>query len=257
MSEISSRQVKRLLVAPLLVAATSASADFIGFRVSAEAWAQDYSGELLSSGSIVDQIDLNDDLGYDSETGHSYSVQLEHPIPLLPNLLLRQTELEIDQQSVISRSFNFDGVTYLASEPVYSSSDLSHTDLTLYYELLDNWVSLDLGVTVRKFSQGAQLRSLVDPANRGELEIDELVPMLYAAGKVELPLSGYYLSLSANGVAVGDASLFDYQAAIGYESTIGLGVEAGMRRFDIEYDDTNEFADVTVSGAYLGLFYHF
>ena len=62
-----------------------------------------------------------------------------------------------------------------------------------------------------------------------------------------------------NEVSYDDSSITDYQAGIGYETDIGLGIEAGLRSFQIDYDDSDddEEADLTIDGIYAGVFYHF
>jgi hypothetical protein len=44
---------------------------------------------------------------------------------------------------------------------------------------------------------------------------------------------------------------------LGWESSIGLGIEVGYRYFDVQYEDSQEEADVTIEGVYAGLFFHF
>ncbi len=232
-----------------------AAADTLGFYVGANSWQQDFEGSVLSSNSeTFNTVDLQDDLGYDDETATSFYVALEHPIPIIPNLRLAQTEVEIREDTTFNRNIEFDGVTYGVSEPITSVSDLSHTDLTLYYEVLDNWVSLDLGLTARIFSEGFEVSSMSESS---EFELDETLPMIYAAVKFELPLTGLYIGAQGNGISYSGDSVMDYSINLGYETSIGLGIEAGYRSFEIEYEDDNEKADITIDGSYIGLFYHF
>lgn len=243
------------LIAALGITASSPLyADFIGFKVGAYNWSQDYDGEIQSSSDILDEIDLNNDLGLKEEDGNTYYLALEHPIPIIPNIRIQQTDLEIKETSNPTRSFSFDDQTFVVTDDITTTSDLSHTDATLYYELLDNWISIDFGLTIRQFSEGVELRSNTTGA---ELEIDEAIPMLYLAAEVELPLTGLYVAAEVNGLGTGDASLIDYKATIGYESGIGLGVEAGLRSFEIDYDDDDEQANLTIDGIFAGVFYHF
>ena len=237
-----------------LTVTTATQADVLGFRIGGYSWSQEYSGDVQSSNSAIDEVDINDDLGLDDETGTTFYVALEHPVPFLPNIMLQQTDLEVEETANPTKTFTFEGQTYNVTDEITTTSDLSHTDATLYYEILDNWVSLDVGLTIRQFSEGIELSS---PTTSSELDIDATVPMLYVGAKFELPLTGLYINADINGISVGDASLMDYKAAIGYESTIGLGIEAGLRNFEIDYDDDDEQANLTIDGAYVGVFYHF
>ena len=236
----------------LILCSTSVTsyADTLGFRLGAYSWTQNYDGNIQSSGSGLDEIDITDDLGFDDETGTVIFFALEHPIPILPNILIQQTELEINEDS--DTTIIFDGVAFTSE--FNSDSDLSHTDLTLYYEVLDNWVNLDLGLTIRNFDGGVVVSN---DFGIGEEEIEETIPMIYIAAKFDLPLTGLYVGASANGMTISDATLIDYQLNLGYETSIGLGIEAGMRNFTLDYDDDGDEADVTIDGAYIGAFYHF
>lgn len=238
-----------------LSAASALHADTIGFVVGGYSWEQEYEGDIQSSSNIIDEIDINDDLGFDDETGSVVYFKLEHPVPFIPNIMLQQTELEIKETSSPTKNFTFDGTVYAVTDQITTTSDLSHTDATLYYEILDNWISIDLGLTVRLFDEGFELTSAISGTE--VLEVDEAVPLLYVGAKVELPLTGLFVSADINGIGLGDASLIDYKASIGYESSLGLGIEAGLRSFEIDYDDDDEQANLTIDGAFLGVFYHF
>jgi outer membrane protein len=235
-----------------------ASADFIGFRIGASAWNQNYEGTVQSG---PDTLDVENVLGLDSETNNSFYVAFEHPVPLIPNVKLARTEMDTEEENTISEGFIFDDTPFSANSLVRTVSDLSHTDLTLYYEVLDNWVSLDLGITVRQFDEGISLsyRLQEDGLSVSASEkIDDVLPMLYAAAKFDLPFTGLYAGGDVNAVSYDGDSLFDYKINIGYETSLGFGAEVGFRSFELDYEDSRtEKADITVDGGYASIFYHF
>ncbi len=246
---------KTVSIVGLTSAAGLVQADTLGFSVGGYFWQQNYEGTAISSDLPIDQIDIEDDLGLEDDSGHTVYVAFEHPIPLLPNVMVQRTELNIEATAQPSRDFSFDGVTYTATDTIATNSDLSHTDATLYYELLDNWVSLDFGLTIRHFDQGIRLESAT--AGDSELELDVTIPMAYLAAKGELPLSGFFAKAEANGISYGDGRLLDYRVSLGYETDFGIGIEFGMRNFDVDYEDGNEEANFTIDGGYAGVYYHF
>lgn len=237
------------LIAGALMPMTAA-ADAVGWRLGTNAWQEAYSGEVESGGAV---IDLENDLGYDDETGYSAYLALEHPIPVLPNVLLQYTNMDVDASGFLD-NVEFDGINY--SGDVDSSIDISHTDVTLYYELLDNWVNLDLGLTGRVFQNGVEITDVATGIT-GSLDIDYVIPLLYAEARFDLPLTGLSLGVSGNGVTYDGDTLYDIKATVSYEFVFGLGVEAGYRDFELDYDDDTEFADVTIDGAFAGLFWDF
>lgn len=232
--------------------ATASHADTIGFRVGAYQWQPDYEGSVRSGG---ESVDLEQDLGFSDDDASVVFLALEHPVPLLPNVLLQHTRLDSDATAVLNRSFTFDDVTYNVNDQVTTSLDLTHTDLTLYYEILDNWMELDLGLTVRHFSNEVSIRST--SAGASSVDLSVTLPMVYAAARFNLPLSGLYVAVDGSGVSYSGDRLIDYRALIGYETGIGLGVEVGVRRFDLRYEDDNDEADIKTDGVYGQVFYHF
>jgi outer membrane protein len=101
------------LLAVAIVAATPvmAQADLL-FTVQAGAsmWNAEATGTV--EGSSNASFDLEDTLGIDSESNNVLFASFEHPIPVLPNIKIMKTDLD------------------LAGD--YSSQiDLSHTDLTM------------------------------------------------------------------------------------------------------------------------------
>ncbi|MGK0498387.1 MAG: outer membrane protein [Oceanicoccus sp.] len=239
-----------------MLSAGGLKADTVGFQVGANIWQQSFSGKVLADSNSTNTIDIEDDLAYDDEQASNFYVALEHPIPLLPNIRLAQTEIDVSEASTFNRNIDFDGEIYNVNEEITSSSDLSHTDVTLYYELLDNWISLDVGITARIFSEGFNIQSLTTSSG---FELDETLPLVYLATKFDLPLSGLYVGAHANVISYDGNSIVDYSINLGYETKLGLGIEAGFRslKLDYEEDSDDEAADITIDGGYVGLFYHF
>lgn len=228
-------------------------ADNVGVRAGAYRWQPSYDGTVKSGGEAVD---IRKDLGLSDDDANVFIIAIEHPIPVLPNILLQRSQIKTSATNALSRSFTFDGVTYSGSDTVKTDLDLSHTDATLYYELLDNWVNLDLGLTIRHFDQGVKIRSITS-GESSKVDLNATIPMIYIAARFDLPLTGLYVGVDGNGIGYSGNTLLDYRAMIGYESRIGLGAEVGVRNFDLTYKDGSDKADVTVDGAYAQVFYHF
>ncbi len=244
--------MKAMLTASLicLCLPAVAQADALGIRIGANAWQQNLSGHA-QSGDSGDKIDIEDDMGFDDDDGFQGYISFEHPVPMLPNILIQRTVIDADANGDLNGKI-FDGVTFPGA--VTSTIDLTHTDTTLYYEVLDNSVSLDIGLTARFFEEGFEIKNQFQSAT---LDIDEVIPMAYAAVKFDLPLTGLYVGADGNGIKYDDDTILDLRAMIGWESSAGLGIEAGYRYFDVQYEDSQEEADLTIEGAYAGLFFRF
>lgn len=246
--------LKRLFFAGAVIAVSQcAFADTLGFSIGAYSWQQNIDGTVRSGG---ENVDLRNDLNFSNHRDNVYFAELDHPLPVLPNVRLQHTQMSASEASTLSRTITVDNVTYFAGTDVHSDFDLSHTDLTLYYRPLDNWVKLRAGLTLRKFDKGLKIRSLTNGEST-KVNIDATLPMLYVAARFDLPLTGLYVGADANAIAYSNSHLYDARINAGYETPIGLGVEGGYRRFDLKYDHNGNHADLTVDGAYAEIFYHF
>ncbi len=226
-----------------------AQADTIGIYAGAQYWDMEGAGRV---GSVGDP--LSGDVDFPGEGQNSYYVAIEHPVPLLPNLKLKRTELET--RGAASSGFTFEGTSFSSPD---TAVDLGHTDIILYYELLDNWVNLDLGINVMHFD-GQVVVS--EGSNSERVDFDGYLPTLYTRASFELPLTGLALNAEASGLAVADSSLLDYQAELAYSFIDSLAIDVtaqlGYRKTELELDDVDALnTDLDFSGPYFGLELHF
>lgn len=224
-----------------------------GFYAGVGSWKQDYSGDASSLGTAVD---FEDDLGLADETNNILYMALEHGVPGLPNLRAQYSKISIEGASTLSRTIGFNGVTFPLTETVVTDFDLSQTDLVLYYEILDNVVSLDAGLAVRWVDGHIDLTSTIESARA---EFKGVVPMLYGKARVDLPFSGFWLGAEVQGLGYDGNRLVDANVQLGWESPVGLGLEAGWRTYRLDMDDFDDIsaASIEVSGPYAALNYHF
>lgn len=245
--------LKQSILAVSLVAASAhvAQADTIlGVYAGAGIWQSEIGGDVQDGTTA---IDAEDDIGLEDDDNNFFYFALEHPIPVLPNIKLQHTELSVDGDNLLTRDIDFDGSVFRVSDDVSAEADLTHTDATFYYEVLDNWVSLDLGFSVRLFDGFVEIQSAAESARE---DLDEPIPMLYAKFRFDLPLTGLSVDAEANGIGYSGNTLIDASLRLAYESGIGLGVEAGYRSMRLELDEDIE-GDIDLSGLFAGINFHF
>lgn len=244
------------IVALALLFPTSGHADAVGLSIGAAYWAPNLSGNFNSTGDP--DIDLSDDLGIDDPSSSSSVVlSLEHPIPVLPNIKYQGFDLDTSGRNTLSSSITFDGETYDAGDTVRSDFDLSHDDIFLYYEVMDNWVNLDIGLNLKLFDGEV---STVGSTNTttSKIKVDETIPLLYLSARFDLPFSGTYMGADFSGLSIDDSSIVDATIKLGYESAIGLGIEGGYKSFSIDLDDVSDLdTDVEYEGAFVKGYFHF
>ena len=217
-------------------------------------WDWSVTGQIRS-GSPSTSADVKDDLNLkDDSTGYLFAV-VEHPVPLLPNVRLATTNIDTSGSGTVSTNFTWNGTLYTATSNVNSELELDQTDVTLYYQLLDNVVGLDLGLTARSVDGRA---SVDDGTNQETAEFDGIVPMLYAGVQVELPLTGLTLGAAGNALSVSDSSITDFNAYLRYSSGYLFGVEGGYRSYTIDIDDLDDTTgEVEFDGPYVNLYLGF
>lgn len=238
-------------IALSLFASQSIYADTVfGVYAGAGSWQAELEGDVGDPA-----ISMND-LGTDKESNTYFYIAVEHPVPLIPNIKLQQNNISSKQTSVIEQSFELDGTEFVAGSEIASDLDLSYTDAVLYYELLDNWFNLDVGVTARFYSGHLDAESNM---TNERVDVDVIVPLIYSKAQFDLPFSGLSAGIEGNYVSYSDSSLADYSAKVSYlfDSALDLGVEVGYRSIMMTIDDDDVQTDIELNGPYAAAIFHF
>ncbi|PCM45612.1 TIGR04219 family outer membrane beta-barrel protein [Marinobacter sp. ANT_B65] len=223
----------------LILAAPLVQADVIGLGASVNYWDSDLSGDVTSGSSSVD---VNDELRLEDDGNANASIYIEHPVPLLPNVRLAYTQVQQSGSGTLSGSY--DGVS---SGNVRSDLDLEQLDLTLYYEVLDNWVNLDLGLTVRDFSGELRVHNAVQSSLT---EADAVIPMGYVEARFDLPLTGAAIGAQGNFISFDGDSMRDFNVYGQYSISL-LQLRAGYRQIAVDYKDGSDVFDVEIDGPFI------
>ena len=234
----------------LLVFSHTAKADALGLFLGVSGWHADNTGDL-QSGS--EPVDVEKDLGLDTETLVQAYVAFDHFIPLIPNVRVQYSDLGYEGSGELNSRFdgvNFDGA-------VATDVDISQIDLIAYWRLLDNVLNLDLGLQVAKFDGDIGINQAEQSPNASTTSIDETIPMAYVSAGVDLPFIDLSLTGSLSTGSNTDSDATDLKISLNYEIDV-IGAELGWRRLELELDDvSNVDADIELSGPYLGVSIHF
>lgn len=275
--------MKKLVLAAALLSPSAAFADFIGVHGSIGSWNAAYKGETAALKDKAKreaqnlEIPTFEERGF-SDDGHSFGwIAFEHPIPFLPNIKLSHLSAESEgfsaEKIALERfEYSYPVADFQATasgvdaSKVHTIMDLEVLDATLYWELLDNWISLDAGLTIRKLD-GVFIESVSEEiplplgAIPGGLEacerqgweqddylvnglipivacirppygvssstnIDMVLPLIYLKAQFDLPLSGFYTALTAQALSDGDNGMVDLDIELGYMFDFNV-MEAG------------------------------
>jgi outer membrane protein len=248
------RTFAALMLAALLPATAAAET---GIAFGARYGTTDINGSLrYQSNDPSDDIDINDDLGYRDVRPNSFYLQLEHPLPLLPNARLNRSEMNESASGQLSRAVNFGGSSFTVGENIDSTVQFSQTDIILYYNILDTLASVDVGIDARHLDSSSSLTGNL--SGNETASVSGWVPMLYAGIGVDLPLSG--LSIGADGSFTGyqGSRLYDMNLRASYTTDWHAGADLGYRRMRLDLDDLDDsYADIEFDGPYAGLFVKF
>lgn len=226
-------------------------ADMIGGEVSLGFFNHDPSG---SASYRSRDASLEDTFGFTEEQDIFLKAYLEHPFPLLPNIKLGYTTLSHDGSSVVE-DFSWGDIENINGN-IDSSLSLDMTDVTLYYEVLDNWVEVDAGLTLRYFS-GDMGVSAVGEYDSADFSI--WAPLLYGKARFNMPVTDLSFQLEANAISYWDMTAYDYELSARYTLLMGIGLEAGYKSFHIDSDDLVDgfHADMVFSGPYAAAIWDF
>lgn len=227
----------------LVIAAPVATADVVGAGANVSYWDSDLSGKAGKNNRVVD---VENDLDLESDTNANLNAYLEHPVPLLPNVRLNYTRIEQSGRGELSTEFD---VLPNGAE-VDSDLDLSQFDVTLYYEVLDNWANLDLGVTARNLDGELIVREQATSGRVSKTEVDGVIPMGYLAARFDLPFTGVSVGGEANLISFDGDSVYDYNAYGQYELSV-LQLRAGYRQISIDYEDSDDRLDIELGGPFV------
>lgn len=237
----------------LMLGSAPAQADFVGIYASADYWNYDGAASVAQTNQTPENFDLG------SEKQASIAVSIEHPIPLLPNVRVRHTSLK-GADTLNSLAFAFDDKIYVGD--VNLALDFTSTDLILYYEILDNVVSVDVGVAAKQFDGELLVRGNTPLPSTSTVKFTETIPMVYGSVGGSLPFTGFSFKAEAAGVSYDGSSVSDIQAEVKYDFienlAVDVGLKAGYRQLKVDLEDVeNTDANLDFKGPYVGLEIHF
>ena len=212
------------LCLPVVLACTSFSASaamILGFDAGVYVWQTSTTGT----------VGVDDSAGMEGDNNVAYFA-FEHPIPFVPNVKLQTTDM------VAASGTN--------------TIDLSHTDSILYYEILDNFISVDIGLTSRAFDGsydvGTGVQSMTDTSI-----------LLYGSAEVIIPITGLSAGMEVHqDFGADDNKISDIKIRVRYEILGGLGLELGQRTVTMTLNESApNTSNLEFDGTYLALTYTF
>ena len=243
------------LSSSLLTASVQADT-LLGLYIGADAW------QSAASGSFANTSQLQE-FSYSDKRQTSLFAVLEHPLPLIPNIRLQHNSLTSEGLSTLSADFSFAGEEFSAGVEIRNEVDLTNTDYVLYYEILDNdLLSLDLGLNAKHIDGMLALSASTASTEVGLQDVSIVVPMLYSAVKVGLPLTGLDVFVQGAYVSYDGSRIYDVQAGMAYalvdSMAINVRIKLGYRAVNLRLDVIDDvYSNLDFEGAFAGVELHF
>jgi len=251
-SNFTTLNFKSLLLSLTLAVPFSANADILSFSVGGGAWNETPDGNYQKIGD-PDEVSVTDNLFWEKESQGYVFATLEHPVPVLPNIKITHTKIEHDGNGN-TPIFTFNGKDF--SGKVINDVSIESLDLYAYYEILDNIVSLDLGLNIRNLKIAYNIEETASSAAVSD-SVSATFPMLYAMAGVT-PWPGLTISGELSYIAYSGNSISDFTAKIAYTTDYFVGLELGYRKQSYELDDISDTdANLSFDGVFAGAYLKF
>ena len=210
-----------------------------------------------ASGDVDGAVDLGKNgLNLDSEANNVLFASFEHPIPMIPNVKIMKTDLDLTGNGSANYTFLDQSFTGDTS----SQMDLSHMDYTLYWgvPLPIPFFDINFGLTARQFDGVVS----VTEKSTGTVTKEDLnftMPMGYLNVDFDSHF-GVYARAEMNALSFDGNGVTDTSLAVGYTLPlpipfVDINLEGGYRAINLMTDkDTVDIeTDVEVSGMFAGL----
>lgn len=223
----------------------------LGLEAAVGYWRQDPSGNIQFNG---DQLDLEDDLGYDAEYKPFGRVKVDLP-GLLPNIYLMATPLQFEETTTRNITFNFGSQSFAANVPYRSKLKLDHYDIALFYALpfvekatLGKF-NAELGLDVRIIDFDVEVTQDMTGTSAGESFILP-VPLGYVGFQLK-PIKWLALEGEVRGIAFSASHYVDVIGRLKIQPFGPFFVAGGYRFEDLKVDHQSVDASMTFQGPFV------
>ena len=235
--------MKKIVLAAV-VATSFGMADVIGGEINLGYYSHAPSGsaEYKDDGSV----DVEDDLQLDTTNDIFFKAYFEHPVPIIPNIKVGYTNFSHSGEGTVT-AFTWGKIINI-TDNIYTNLDLKMYDIALYYELLDNWINLDVGLNVKLVDGSIDIKTTTEHEHT---DFNVPIPMLYGKARIDIPATDVSFQAEGNYISYDGNTLYDLELGARYTFALGLGVEAGYKIFKLKLDDIDDLTmDADFSGAY-------
>lgn len=241
---------KKLTLSAVLAAcliAPQAHAELLGAGVGVGIWQAEPSG----TAQLGDKFNVKNDTGLKSSDNNYIWAYFNHPIPLLPNIMLEHTGFSSTGNKNVNITFNdrtFSGNTKTKLE-------LNQLDAIAYWGLPLPLIDINFGLGFKQLSGDLSMSS---SGATESTKLDGTLPIGYLGAHFPIPALPITLSADTKIISYDGSSFSDTRFKGRWDilsAGVKLGVEAGYRVQNITIDglDIDTKADLTIDGLFAGV----
>jgi outer membrane protein len=262
--------IKKLTLAAFLTSGIL-YADTIGGEISLGIYSHAPSGSAsytLPGTPLNSPVDLENDLRWSNDQDIILKAYFENPLPFFPNIKLAYSNFNHSGEGTVN-SFSWGSIIGMDGI-INTSLETKEYDITAYYELLDNVVEIDAGLTF-KYINGDILVTPIAVFNAPvpfspsatlpsqSTELDLWIPMLYGKARFNIPNTDISLQFEGNAINYEETTFYDYTLSARYAFFMELGLEAGYKSMHLDSKDLAEglAVDMDFSGLYAAIVWDF
>lgn len=224
--------MKKALLTLCAGSVMASASTLLGFGIEADYYSPEAKGDFrYTDNGVTSATHFNGD----NDSQYQVGLYLEHPVPILPNL-----------RADFTPETSFTGTDSIAGT---NTVKFSQIDTTLYYELLDNVVDLDIGLT-GKYVKG-------DVSGTVNQSFNVIIPMVYVAAGVKIPALPVRLDADLKYVGYSGNSVSDMRIKAAWNVFAGLEAVAGYRYESLKLDENDIYSTLKIQGPFIGVGYRF
>ncbi len=206
------------------------------------------------AGEPADTVSLSDD----GVSSFFVTAKIETLFPGLPNFMFSYDAFGYSATTSEDAPWNGAGMAGAGTVKLRNITDFTGT---LYYEVLDNFVSLDAGLSLKQMVSDVSLYSS-DGAAVFTGKVRKTIPMIYILTELEIPSTPWFIGASGDVLKLGPDAMQMAQIYLGYQLkeslALDLAIKAGLRSRTLDLQNTDGFGfDSSDRGAFLSARLHF
>lgn len=244
----------------ICMVAFSSFAQATGVEVAIGGWQQSPGGDMsYKAVSDNDKLELEDDLGYESENRIMGRLKVDMPL-VLPNIYLVVAPMSFEGTGSKSIDFTFGDQEFRADADIDSKVTANQYDLAFYWGIPGiktatvGKFNIDVGLNARFLDLEAELEGESADVPGETISEDEsiivVVPMLYVAAQF-MPIEKFAIEAEARGLAVGGNSFLSFLGRAKYQFAGPAFVAAGYRLDTLNVDQDDVEVDISFSGPFV------